>query len=68
MCLIRGGDPIVGAAHAREALTDLPGNQHTEIVRAVARSVVQLVPASAHRRSEVAELREILALPAGHGT
>jgi transcriptional regulator with XRE-family HTH domain len=67
MCLVRTGDPIVGAAHAREALTDLPADQHTEVVREVARSVMRLMPPSAECQPEVAELRELLALPATSG-
>jgi hypothetical protein len=67
MCLVRNGDPIAGAAHARRALTELPGDQHTEVVREVARSVVRLMPTGAHRQTEVAELRELLALPAAPG-
>jgi hypothetical protein len=64
MCLVRSGDPTTGATHARQALAELPADQHTEVVREVARSVVRLMPPEAERRSEVAELRELLALPA----
>jgi ribosomal protein S9 len=42
-------------------------DQQTEVVREVARSVVRLMPPSAARQSDVAELRELLALPAAPG-
>jgi transcriptional regulator with XRE-family HTH domain len=67
MCLVRTGDAVVGAAHARQALTDLPTEQHTEVVREVARSVVRLMPSNAECQPDVAELRELLALPAAPG-
>src|SRR5437899_8553616 len=37
MCLVRSGDPLAGARHAHEALTKLATDQHTEVVREVAR-------------------------------
>jgi hypothetical protein len=67
MCLVRNGDPTTGVAHARRALTDLPADQHTEVVREVARSVVRLMPSATQRQPEVAELRELLALPGAPG-
>lgn len=67
MCLVRQGDPTAGAAHARRALAELPGDQQTEVVREVARSVVRMVSPGGQGQSEVAELRELLALPAAPG-
>jgi hypothetical protein len=67
MCLVRRGEPVAGAMHAHSALADLPTEQQTEVVREVARSVIRLVPPRTQRHSQVAELRELLALPAAPG-
>lgn len=62
--LIRGGEPVAGAADACAALDGLPEGHRIEVVLEVARWAAAVVPATEHRRTEVGELLEMLALPA----
>jgi hypothetical protein len=63
LCMVKGGDYSGGTCRAGHVLVELPDEQRTEVVLEVARSVARAVPACEQRRSEVAELRELLALP-----
>jgi hypothetical protein len=62
-CIIQTGDSRAGAAHAAEALTCIPPDQRTQVVMAVARSVVRAIPARDLDGPEVTDLCELLPPP-----
>lgn len=49
-CLIRAGHIPDGLRHAADQLDQLPAGQHNELLRTVARHVVQVVPETERRR------------------
>lgn len=64
-CMIRDGDVAGGLAYAGTVLDDLPAEQHTDLVYAVARAAVAAVPDADRSRRDAQELSGRLALPAG---
>lgn len=63
--LVRQGDTVEGARHARRVVAGLPVPQRSEMVLEIARHVVNAVPAADRGRPEVAELRDVLTRPEG---
>jgi transcriptional regulator with XRE-family HTH domain len=64
-CMIRDGDVSGGLVYAGTVLDDLPTEQHTDLVYAVARAALATLPETERRRRDVKELTGRLALPAG---
>jgi hypothetical protein len=62
--LIRSGEPVAGVGDACDALSRLPVAHRIEVVLEVARWAVAAVPVATQRRTDVGELRRLLALPA----
>jgi hypothetical protein len=62
--MVRAGDVTTGTDHARQVVTELPEDQRIDMVLEVARAVARAVPVEQQRRREVADLNELLALPA----
>jgi hypothetical protein len=68
MRLVRTGDLNTGIGHARQAVHDLSDTQRIQAILEVARSVVRAVPDTEQHRPDVAELRELSALPSHPST
>jgi DNA-binding XRE family transcriptional regulator len=66
-CMIRDGDIRAGLSFADHVLDRLPTEHHTELVYAMGRAAVAVVPPQERKRREVVELGARLALPAGKG-
>jgi tetratricopeptide (TPR) repeat protein len=64
-CMIRDGDIRGGLIFADQVLDGLPAEQHTELVYAIGRAAVAVVPPRERKRREAVELGARLALPAG---
>jgi hypothetical protein len=62
--MVRSGDSAGGTEYACAVIEELPESQRIEAVREMARAVVTATPAAERDRAPVAELREMLALPA----
>jgi hypothetical protein len=65
--MVRSGDITTGADHARRVVTELPEQQRIDMILEVARTVARAVPVQQRRRPGVADLHEVLALPATTG-
>ncbi len=64
-CMIHDGDLCGGVRYADDVLDRLPIEHHTELVYAMGRAAINVVPQQERSRRDVTELRARLALPAG---
>jgi tetratricopeptide (TPR) repeat protein len=62
-CMIQDGDIVGGLRYANDVLDGLPVEHHTELVYAMGRAAIRVVPQSERDRRDVAALKERLALP-----
>jgi transcriptional regulator with XRE-family HTH domain len=62
-CIIRDGDIRRGLSFADQVLDRLPADQHTELVYAIGRAAVAVVPPDERKCREAVELSARLALP-----